>query len=58
MAEVKSDIEIARAAKMKPIREIGAQARHPDEHLEPYGQTRPRSRPTSSSRSAAARTAS
>ena len=27
---VKSDIEIAREAKMKPIGEIGKQARHPD----------------------------
>ena len=29
MATVKSDIEIARAAKMKPISEIGDEARHP-----------------------------
>ena len=30
MAEVKSDIEIARAAKKKPIQEIGAEDRHSD----------------------------
>jgi formate--tetrahydrofolate ligase len=37
MAEVKSDIEIARAAKKKPIQEIGAKIGIPDEHLLPYG---------------------
>jgi formate--tetrahydrofolate ligase len=37
MADVKSDIEIARAAKKKPIMEIGGEARHPAEHLLPYG---------------------
>ena len=37
MAEVKSDIEIARAAKKKPIQEIGANLGIPTEHLLPYG---------------------
>ncbi|NVD39490.1 formate--tetrahydrofolate ligase [Ensifer sp. HO-A22] len=37
MAEVKSDIEIARAAKKKPILEIGAKLGIPPEHLLPYG---------------------
>ncbi|MFC5585397.1 formate--tetrahydrofolate ligase [Nitratireductor kimnyeongensis] len=37
MAEVKSDIEIARAAKKKPIQEIGARLGIPSEHLLPYG---------------------
>ena len=37
MAEVKSDIEIARAAKKKPIQEIGAKIGIPPEHLLPYG---------------------
>ncbi len=37
MAEVKSDIEIARAAKKKPIMEIGAKLDIPPEHLLPYG---------------------
>ncbi|OCP17288.1 MULTISPECIES: formate--tetrahydrofolate ligase [unclassified Ensifer] len=37
MAEVKSDIEIARAAKKKPIMEIGAKLGIPPEHLLPYG---------------------
>ena len=32
-----SDIEIARAAKIKPIREIAAKLRIPDEDLEQYG---------------------
>ncbi len=32
-----TDIEIARAAKMKPITEIGANLGIPDESLEPYG---------------------
>ncbi|MBN7763757.1 formate--tetrahydrofolate ligase [Nitratireductor aquimarinus] len=36
-AEVKSDIEIARAAKKKPIQEIGARLDIPSEHLLPYG---------------------
>ncbi len=36
-AEVKSDIEIARAAKKQPIWEIGAKLGIPAEHLEPYG---------------------
>jgi hypothetical protein len=34
---VKSDIEIARAAKKKPIMEIGAGLGIPAEHLLPYG---------------------
>jgi len=37
MAEHKSDIEIARAAKKKPIQEIGAKLNIPAEHLLPYG---------------------
>ncbi|CDZ61086.1 Formate--tetrahydrofolate ligase [Neorhizobium galegae bv. orientalis] len=37
MAEVKSDIEIARAAKKKPIVEIGAKLGIPVEALAPYG---------------------
>jgi formate--tetrahydrofolate ligase len=37
MAEVKSDIEIARAAKKKNIMEIGAKLNIPSEHLLPYG---------------------
>ncbi|AZO11792.1 formate--tetrahydrofolate ligase [Mesorhizobium sp. M3A.F.Ca.ET.080.04.2.1] len=37
MAEVKSDIEIARAAKKKQIQEIGAKIGIPHEHLLPYG---------------------
>jgi len=37
MAEVKSDIEIARAAKKKPIMEIGAKLGIPAEHLLPFG---------------------
>ncbi|MDW6022245.1 formate--tetrahydrofolate ligase [Mesorhizobium sp. BAC0120] len=37
MAEVKSDIEIARAAKKKPIMEIGAKLGIPPEHMLPYG---------------------
>jgi formate--tetrahydrofolate ligase len=37
MAEVKSDIEIARAAKKKPIMEVGAKLGIPADHLLPYG---------------------
>ena len=37
MAEVKSDIEIARAAIKKPIQEIGARLDIPQEHLLPFG---------------------
>ncbi|WP_367249107.1 formate--tetrahydrofolate ligase, partial [Pseudomonas sp. SB113] len=37
MAQVKSDIEIARAAQKKPIQEIGAKIGIPSEHLLPYG---------------------
>jgi formate--tetrahydrofolate ligase len=37
MADFKSDIEIARAAKKKPIMEIGAKLGIPAEHLVPYG---------------------
>ncbi|MEZ5811194.1 MAG: formate--tetrahydrofolate ligase [Rhizobiaceae bacterium] len=37
MAEVKSDIEIARAAKKRPIQEIGAKLGIGSEHLLPYG---------------------
>ena len=34
---VKSDIEIARAAKMRPILEVGAELGIPAESLDPYG---------------------
>ena len=34
---VKSDIEIAREAKKKPIMEVGAKLGIPAEHLLPYG---------------------
>jgi formate--tetrahydrofolate ligase len=37
MAEFKTDIEIARAAKKKPIMEVGAKLGIPTEHLLPYG---------------------
>jgi len=37
MAEVKSDIQIARAAKKKPIQEVGGRVGIPAEHLLPYG---------------------
>ena len=37
---VKSDIEIAREATMKPIMEIGAGLGIPSEHLMPYGHTK------------------
>jgi formate--tetrahydrofolate ligase len=37
MPEVKSDIEIARAAAKKPIAEIGARLGIPGQHLLPYG---------------------
>jgi formate--tetrahydrofolate ligase len=37
MAEVKSDIEIARAASKKQIQEVGAKIGIPTEHLLPYG---------------------
>jgi formate--tetrahydrofolate ligase len=37
MAEVKSDIQIARAAKKKLIQEVGAKIGIPTEHLLPYG---------------------
>ena len=37
MADVKSDIEIARAARKKPILEIGKKLGIPPEHLLPYG---------------------
>ncbi len=40
MASVKSDIEIAREATMKPIMEIGAKIGINDEHLIPYGHTK------------------
>ena len=35
-----SDIEIARAAKMKPIQEIAARLNIPDDALIPYGKTK------------------
>ena len=37
MAEYKSDIEIARAAKKQPIMKVGARLGIPEEHLLPYG---------------------
>jgi formate--tetrahydrofolate ligase len=37
MAEFKTDIEIARAAKKKQIQEVGAKIGIPSEHLLPYG---------------------
>ena len=37
MAEFRTDIEIARAAKKKPIMEVGAGLGIPSEHLLPYG---------------------
>ena len=37
MAEVKSDIQIARAASKKPIQEVGAKIGIPAEHLLPFG---------------------
>ncbi len=40
MLQVKSDIEIAREATMKPIREIGGQLNIPNEALIPYGHTK------------------
>ena len=40
MAEVKSDIEIARAARTKPIMEIGAKLGIAPEHLIPFGHTK------------------
>jgi formate--tetrahydrofolate ligase len=40
MATVKSDIEIAREAKMKPIMEIGKALGIPEKYLIPYGHTK------------------
>ena len=40
MATVKSDIEIAREAKMKPIMEIGKSLGIPEKDLIPYGHTK------------------
>ena len=40
MATVKSDIEIAREAKMKPIMEIGKGLGIPEKDLIPYGHTK------------------
>ena len=37
MADFKSDIEIARAAKKQPIMKVGAKLGIPEEHLLPYG---------------------
>ncbi len=53
-----SDIEIARAAKMKPIQEIGTRLNIPEDSLLPYGRTKPRFPPTTLPTSMAARTAS
>jgi formate--tetrahydrofolate ligase len=38
--KVGSDIEIARQAKMKPIREVAGKLNIPEEHLIPYGHTK------------------
>ena len=35
-----SDIEISRAAKLRPITEIAAKLGIPDEAVEPYGRTK------------------
>ena len=40
MASFKSDIEIARAAKMRPVAEVGAKLGIPADALEPYGRTK------------------
>jgi formate--tetrahydrofolate ligase len=40
MSTVKSDIEIAREAKMKPIMEIGKALGIPEKDLIPYGHTK------------------
>ena len=40
MSTVKSDIEIAREAKMKPIMDIGKGLGIPEKHLIPYGHTK------------------
>ena len=40
MATVRSDIEIARDARMKPIMEIGSRLGIPEKHLIPYGHTK------------------
>ncbi|WP_026060198.1 formate--tetrahydrofolate ligase, partial [Pseudaminobacter salicylatoxidans] len=37
MAEFKSDIEIARGARKRPIQEVGGKIGIPGEHLLPYG---------------------
>ena len=42
---MKSDIEIAQEAKMKPITEIAASLGLADEDVIPYAATRPRSTP-------------
>ena len=49
MAAPKSDIEIARAAKMRPIQDIGERLGIRAEYLIPYGHTKPRSAWTTSS---------
>jgi len=46
MAEHKSDIEIARAAKKKPIMEVGGKLGIPAEHLLPYGHDKANNRIT------------
>ncbi len=40
MADVKSDLEIARAATIKPIGEIAEKLGVPADHLQPYGHTK------------------
>ena len=46
MSDVKSDIEIAREAKMKPIMEIGKTLGIPEKDLIPYGHTKAKVSPS------------
>ena len=55
---VKSDIEIAREAKMKPIGEVGKKIGIPDSALLNYGPYKAKVSPTSSTRRRRTRTAS
>ena len=56
--EVRSDIEIARAARTLPVGEIGAKLDIPGEHLFPFGHDKAKIGSTTSTRSPTARTAS
>ncbi len=40
MADIRTDIEIARAAKVKPILEVGRKLGIPEKHLIPYGHSK------------------